>query len=296
MRIALIFDKTRADTTGMYFERACRSLGLACDHWWLRDAARIPAAYDLYLRIDHGDDYTTDLPDRLRPAIFYAIDTHLPHSWKKIRRTASRFDAVFCCHADAARQLPGAEWLPLACDPAIHGAVPSEPVWDVAFVGTEGGMPRKFYLQALRERYPNSCIGGFDYTEMASIYSRARIGFNYSIANDVNMRLFEVLAAKTLLVTNALKGDDLSQLGLHDREQLVLYRNPRDLFECIDYFLNHADERERIAQAGYAAVMERHTYVHRMQQLLTSVSRRLGVQVPPRAVAPSPEPRAPSNV
>ena len=44
MKLALIFDKTRPDTTGGYFERACRTLGVAADHWWLRDAERIPAA------------------------------------------------------------------------------------------------------------------------------------------------------------------------------------------------------------------------------------------------------------
>lgn len=281
MRIALIFENLVGATTGLYFHRACQAAGVAGDHWRLRDAARIPSGYDLYLRIDHGDGYEVRLPAHCRPAVFYAIDTHLPHSWRKIRRMAPQFDAVFCCHADAARRLPGAEWLPVACDPHVHGRVPSEPVWDVAFVGTEGGMPRKFYLQALRERYPNSCIGGFDYTEMASIYSRARIGFNYSIANDVNMRLFEVLAAKTLLVTNALEGDDLSRLGLRDREHLVLYRTPQELFDDVDYFLSHADERERIAHAGYAAVMARHTYVHRMQQLLASVSQRFGVLTSP---------------
>jgi len=287
MRIALIFENLIGATTGFYFHRACRPLGVAGDHWRLRDAAKIPAGYDLYLRVDHGEHYEVGLPAHCRPAVFYAIDTHLPHSWRKIRRMAPQFDAVFCCHAEAARRLPKAEWLPVACDSEIHGAVPSEPVWDIAFVGTEGGTPRKFYLQALRERYPSSCIGGFDYTEMASIYSRAKIGFNYAIADDVNMRLFEVLAAKTLLVTNALSGDDLDRLGLRDREQLVLYRTPQELVQCIDHFLRDADERGRIARAGYAAVMERHTYVHRLRQLLDSVSRRLGVQARSSVVAPS---------
>ncbi|MBI3331169.1 MAG: hypothetical protein HYZ96_03550, partial [Candidatus Omnitrophica bacterium] len=92
MRLALIFDKTRPDTTGVHVERAARALGIAADHWWLRDADRIPEAYDLYLRIDHGDDYAVALPQRLRPAVFYAIDTHLPHSWRKIRRVARRYD------------------------------------------------------------------------------------------------------------------------------------------------------------------------------------------------------------
>ena len=280
MRIALIFDASRSDTTGVYFERACHVLGVPCDHWWLRDAAQIPADYDLYLRIDHGDDYTTALPDSLRPLVFYAIDTHLPHSWPKIRRLARRYDLVCCAQANAGGELRNAVWLPLACDPGLHCGESGPAVWDVAFVGTEGGVPRKFYLQVLRERYPDSFIGAADHRQLGSIYGRARIGFNYSIADDVNMRIFEVLAAKTLLVTNALTRDDLDRPGLQDRRHLALYRRPSELFETIEYFLTHEDARRRIAEAGHAAVLERHTYVHRMRQLLSTASQRLGLSMP----------------
>ena len=82
MRLALIFNTTRPDTIGIYVARACRALSLAADHWELSQAGQIPPSYDLYLRIDHGDDYFTPLPAGRRPAVFYAIDTHLPHSWK----------------------------------------------------------------------------------------------------------------------------------------------------------------------------------------------------------------------
>ena len=280
MRVALIFDKHREGTTGMYFERALRALGVACDHWWLRDAERIPAGYDLYLRVDHGDDYLVPLPERLRPSAFYAIDTHLPHSWKKIRRTAGWYDLVFCCHRDGAVRLPRAEWLPVACDPDLHGPTGQLPAWDIGFVGTEGGIPRKFYLQALAERYPNSRIVQVPYTDMASIYSQSRIGFNYAISNDVNMRLFEVLAARTLLVTNALAGDDLQRLGLDEGRHLATFRTPAELFERIDHFLRHPEEARRIAQAGHEVVVRQHTYVHRMRQLLRHAAQALGLPLP----------------
>jgi len=276
-RIALIFDKTRPDTTGIYVERACRTLGLSCDHWWLRDVASIPPRYDLYLRVDHGDDYLVLLPRRLRPAIFYAIDTHLPNSWRKIRRAADRYDLVCCAQRAASNRLANAEWLPLGCDWELHGRQEHAPRWDVACVGTEGGIPRKFYLQALRERYPKSFIGTAASTELSAIYSQARVGFNYSIADDVNMRVFEVLAAGALLVTNALPQGDLTRLGLEDRRHLILYRAPDELVGVIDDFLAHPEERRAIAQAGCDLARARHTYVHRMTHLLETASRRLGL-------------------
>jgi hypothetical protein len=280
MKLALIFNKERSETTGTYFERACQGLGIAYDHWWLRDASSIPHIYDLYIRIDHGDDYLVRLPRQLHPAVFVTFDTHLRHSWRKIRQTAPWYDSIFCCHRDGAARLPHAQWLPVACDPGLYPQGDLSAAWDLAFVGTDGAVPRKFYLQALRERYPNSFIGRADYRQLGSIYARARIGFNYSIANDVNMRIFEILAANTLLLTNALRGDDLRRLGLEDRMHLILYHSPQELLEQIDYFLAHPDERQRIAQAGGALVRERHTYVHRMKQLLNSTAQRLGVPRP----------------
>jgi len=277
MRLALIFNKTRADTTGIYFERACRALNLDYGHWWLRDADQIPTGYDLYLRVDHGDDYERRLPDALHPTAFYAIDSHVPHSWRKIQRVASRYDIVFCAQHDAARRLRCAQWLPLACDLQVHGPVEGQVVWDVAFVGTDGGVPRKFYLQALRERYPQSFIGTAEHTQLGSIYSRARIGFNYSIANDVNMRMFEVMAAGALLMTNALSGEALARLGFEDRRHLVLYQTPDDVLPLIDYYLAHPQERQAIATTGASLVRGRHTYAHRLKQLLGCVSQRYAV-------------------
>ena len=281
MNIAFIFNGDRLGTTGMYLVRACQRLGIACDHWRLQDVARIPETYDLYIRVDHGDDYEIPLPRALHPSVFYAIDTHLPHSWRKIRRMAGAFDLVFCGHRDGAERLRGAEWLPLACDWQGHGHRPMPVRLDVAFVGTGGGTPRKFFLQAIRERYPNSYVGGAEYTDITSWYSQAKVGLNYAIKDDVNMRVFEVMAARSLLVTNALPSGDFHRLGFEDRRHFALYRTPAEAFDVIDHYLRHDEERLAIAQAGQDAVRQHHTYVHRMQQLLARVASRLGVTVGP---------------
>jgi hypothetical protein len=293
MRLVLIFNETRPDTTGIYFRRACDALRMPFEHWQAADLARIPAGADLYLRIDHGDDYEVRWPRTLRPAVFYAIDTHLPHSWKKIRRIAAAYDLVCCSQQDAAATLPGAEWVPLGCDLEWHSPPPpsqfpassfqlpasTSKVWDIAFVGSEGGIPRTVLLQALRERYPNSFIGAADHTRLGAIYGRARVGFNYSIANEVNMRVFEVPASGCLLVTNPLPAESLRRLGLEDRRHLVVYRSPAELFPLMDHYLSHDEEREAIARAGADVVRRDHTYAHRLKQLLEMASTRLGLSL-----------------
>lgn len=284
MRIALVFDKVRDDTIGLYFERACQELGLAYTHVWTRDAHALASDDDLYLRIDHGD-YQHDLPERARPRIFYACDTHLPNSWRRIRRFAERYDLVCCCHRAGAQALPNGAWVPAACDPALHGKQALPKMYDVAFIGTEGGIPRKFYLQALRERYPNSVIRHAPHTELGRLYSQAKVGFNYSIRDDVNMRMFEIMASGTLLVTNRLSHDELAQLGLRNGEHLVCYDRPAHLFELIDTYLRQDAAREAIAQRGMEHVLQEHTYAHRLQQILALATERLGVRWPAAEVS-----------
>lgn len=280
MRLALVFDKVREDTLGIYFERACRALGIPYAHVWTREAGSIPRGCELYLRIDHGD-YQDDLPEWAHPRIFYASDTHLPKSWKRISAVAKRYDLVCCAQREGAQRLRNGVWVPHACQVELHGRRPLPKRWDVAFVGTEGGVPRKFYLQALRERYPNSFIGHAPHTALGAIYSQAKIGFNYSIRDDVNMRMFEILCSGTLLVTNRLSGDDLTRLGLREGEHLVSYRSPQELMARIDDYLTCEEPRERIASNGMAEAQRAHTYQHRLQQILQLAQERLGIPLLP---------------
>lgn len=277
MRVAFVFDAgDREGTTGGYLLRAAQSLGLDVVRWTLDEAAH-QSPVDLHIRLDHGDQYEVPWPEALRPAVFYAVDTHLPRSWRKIRRTAGWYDLVVCCHRAGAERL-GAEWVPVGCDPQLHGASPSGPRdLDVAFVGTDGGVPRKFYLQALRERYPSSFIGLAPHTQLGPIYGRSRVGFNYAIRDDVNMRMFEVMAAGAALVTNVLSHDDLDRLELRSGEHFFAYRNARQLFELVDWLSSDEAVRERVSAAGHTAVLAGHTYRHRVIQLLTRIEARLGV-------------------
>lgn len=280
MRVALIFDRHRPDTTGVYVERALRGEGVQADHWWLRDIGQAPAGYDLYLRIDHGDDYLAPWPRALRPAVFFVSDTHLAYNWPKVRRAAASYDLVCYAQRGAAERLGGI-WLPFAWDAGSQANGAAEPAQhDVAFIGTEGGMPRKFILQALRERYARSRIGHADHRDLPAIYGAARIGFNYSIGAEVNMRIFEVLGAGALLVTNPVQGDDLARLGLRAGEHYAVYPRVRDVFGVIDRWLADDDGRRRVAAAGAAVVRARHTYAHRVRQLLALCADRLGTPQP----------------
>lgn len=278
MRLALIFNKEREDTIGGYFEMAAKELGLSYDHYWTKDADKIPQIYELYLRIDHGD-YKYDLPVRLKPSAFYVVDTHLKKPYKKIKEQVKHYDHIFCAQKDGVENLRrdvkvNATWVPIACDPGIHKRLEVEKKFDVVFVGTEGkDSIRSQLLEMLARRYPNNFIGRANFRLLSNIYSSAKIGFNYSINNDINMRMFEILSCGALLVTNCIRDNGFEELFSHGFN-VIAYKKPSELFQLIDYYLSHEEERERISKEGHLLAVGFHTYKDRLKKMLEVVGWR----------------------
>jgi len=285
MKIALVFNKDREDTTGCYIERILRqSKNFTTDHWQTKDAHIIPKDYDLYLRVDHGD-YEYDLPGYLKPKIFWALDTHLKHPERKIMRQAVNYDLVFCAFKQARDKMKkmgiNAHWVGFACDPDLHKPHQVDKKYDLGFVGTDGKKYRYWLINKLRVKYPDSFIAKADFKALDKIYSASKIGFNYAIRHrgkkvGCNMRFFEILCCKAFLLTNWITDCDIKELGFENGKHLVMYKNRWQLFKLINYYLSHESEREKIAQAGYEVVLSRHTYRHRVEQMLQLIRGNLG--------------------
>lgn len=284
-RVALIFDNTlRPETTGVYCRRALGRL-VEVEHFLPNELNRIPRGkFDLFLNVDDGLDYL--LPEDLRPAALWAVDTHI--QFERTLNKARGIDWVFAAQKDGAEALRQAgvgptRWLPLACDPDVHGRQEVDKQFDIAFVGNRVGGRRQELLELIGRKYPNTFVGRRYFEAMAEIYSASRIVFNQSVGNDVNMRVFEGLASGSLLLTN-----DLSDYGLADLfrngKHLATYCDAEELLDKIDWYLQHEQERERIAAAGRAEALARHTYFARMQSLLQTIDGERQVKtVSPKA-------------
>jgi spore maturation protein CgeB len=93
--------------------------------------------------------------------------------------------------------------------------------------------------------------------ERTALYYRTKIGFNMHLSERPmetgNMRMFEVPAHGMMLLC------DKAGLNAHERifepgKQAVFYDSIEDAIEKIEYYLNHDEEREKIARAGFARV------------------------------------------
>lgn len=116
----------------------------------------------------------------------------------------------------------------------------------------------------LRRHYHGEAWG----MEMYRIIRQAKICINrHSAAAEHsanNMRLYETTGVGTLLITDAKA--NLNELFTVD-EEVVSYSSTSELVEKVSYYLQHTEERERIAAAGQQRTLRDHTYQQRMVEL-----------------------------
>ena len=96
--------------------------------------------------------------------------------------------------------------------------------------------------------------------EMPHIFNRSKINLNITmrtIISGIPLRVTDVLAAGGFLITT-YQEEIASQFA--DGEELVIAYTPEDLVEKCAWYLAHDAERERIAAAGRAKVLERYDY------------------------------------
>jgi len=108
--------------------------------------------------------------------------------------------------------------------------------------------------------------------EACKIYNATKINLSLCHQQSVfgpNLRVFEILAPGGFLITENLA--DLHKL-FKVGEEIVCYDGVEDLKDKIKYYLAHPEERKAIAEAGHRRVIENHTYLHRMKELLNIVS------------------------
>jgi hypothetical protein len=274
-------------TTGIYFERAlaaCHevvyigppSLGRSGyrpneDISRLVQSALLPKP-DLVLFVDSpGQAFPVGLERLECPTACYLIDVH---QGLHVRMSyAPFFDYVFSAQKDyVGRFVEGGQsqshWLPLACDPVIHGSLHLSRCLDVGFVGNLGASAeRERLLSLLATRFKmNDYRRRYAKEDISTIYSQARTVVNVAVNGDLNMRVFEAMAAGALLVTDRIT-NGLEEL-FTDGKHLILFQGETDLLDKLQRYLADNVARASIAAAGRNLVLKEHTYSSRIDEML----------------------------
>jgi len=112
--------------------------------------------------------------------------------------------------------------------------------------------------------------------DMYRVLAQSRIAVNrhgdFADGYAANMRMFEATGVGALLMTEAASNlPDFFEPG----REVVAYDGVDDLVEKVRHFLEHDEERRRIAAAGQRRTLDEHTYAKRMAELTAMLEARL---------------------
>ncbi|MBI2353841.1 MAG: glycosyltransferase [Deltaproteobacteria bacterium] len=225
---------------------------------------------DLFLWIEstNGGFFPINLHALNCPRVCYLIDSHL--NLETHLQIVAFFDYVFIAqraYLDKLREVnPRTYWLPLACDPDVHGNKTDVKCHEIGFVGKviSGSRREKLlsYLNANIPIYYDRCF----LEDMARIFSESRVVFNEAVNYDLNMRFFEVLASGSLLLADMASGSGQDELFV-EGEDYALYHDS-NLIDVSRFYLDNERIREKTAARGQRLVLNAHTYLHRVEDLL----------------------------
>jgi hypothetical protein len=281
-----------------YFQNALQSLG--CRSVWVGDEPgcdiRTPSLdFDLAAVLKHVHlrpevvIITDHLGRRVFPAgldridtlkVWYGVDGPINYFWH--HHFAPLFDLVLADQKDCARKLARTtsapvHWLPVAVDTRLYAGSRESFRYDLSFVGVVNELvrpKRSRILNLIAGKYRVAVAGGrknqwMPPREAGRLYRQSRMVLNENLFDGVTTRMFEAMASGSLLLTEA------GQNGLTDlfvpNEHLAVY-DPDNLFDVIDYYIEHEEDRRRVADRGHAAVLAAHDIEHRAKRLLEYIA------------------------
>lgn len=166
-----------------------------------------------------------------------------------------------------------------ACNTHLYHPLSVPQIQDAAFVGQPHGN-RPEVIHAVRRSGVEVAAYGFGWpsgrvslSEMVAVFCQTRINLNLSNAStggeqQIKGRDFEIPGCGAFMLTARTAGVDT--YFLPDQE-IVCYDSLADLIEKVHYYLEHDEEREKVAQAGYERVIREHTYRHRFDVIFSRV-------------------------
>ena len=178
--------------------------------------------------------------------------------------------------------------LPMGCDISYHESIGPNAIFkqkngvDVCFVGILD-QHREKYLRILTDfklgiwtwDIANADISlkkfykGVVYAEtLVKVFKSAKIVINIHRDFEIrggNYRLFEIPACGAFQLV-----DEKKDIGKYFEigKEIVTYKDEDDLKKKVKYYLEHPEEREAIARAGYQRVKKNHTLTDRMKRIL----------------------------
>jgi len=178
----------------------------------------------------------------------------------------------------------------MAASPKVfHPLLDVEQDIDVSFLGsTINYGERKRYFEILEDmarRNNFTCkifeskigVGQFKYSieEINKLYNRTKIDIAFapttSYGRKINLRTFEIPMAGGFQL---MQYSPYIHLYFEEDNEIVCWKDKKDLERKIKYYLSHEEERKKIARAGYERAIKEHTWIKRFKYVIKEIEVR----------------------
>lgn len=294
MKILFVAPLENPESTSWLILKAMKNLSLNVEPFSYREISKTESVESMNFKLsEKTQDFTwTDLifvikgesihPETIlnakpRKALWwFDFDSFvLPES---LIRWASVFNAVFLtCFpwVEEMRELGiNAFFMPQATDPSVYHPTTPDPKYacDAAFIGSWKPGRREILLQLVNEfkvrAFGNGWIPGPVYLEeFNEVCNSAKVILNITPSADwpiyeqtFSQRIYMVMAAGGYLATDNIPGLPLKWLAVYDTIP--------GLKEIIEWALHNEDLRNKICKNARKEILEKHTYYHRIREIL----------------------------
>ncbi len=127
-----------------------------------------------------------------------------------------------------------------------------------------------FYFGTRNPGYPDKNI----FQDAAKRFCESKVVFNISIGNDVNMRFFEILSTGSFQLVNWIPELENieKEYDFHEGTDYVSYKTMDEAIRKAKYYIEHDDERERIALSGFRQLLKTGTYEARVREIFDKLN------------------------
>jgi spore maturation protein CgeB len=118
------------------------------------------------------------------------------------------------------------------------------------------------------------------YSNLCNYYRSTKVNLNINriqIRTSFTQRIFDCKASGAFLLTEKRKLNSkfFNTEGIN--KELVEFTSWQNCLDLIDYFCEHDEEREKIAEAGRDKVLQEHTYDRRVEQIFEVCRKEWGI-------------------
>lgn len=223
------------------------------DHW--ETISELAPKYDYFLNYD---PYVVELLHKqgYQNALYVPFSADIPENSQWSLQTNYPYNITFIGSYHPVRYAEREEILKQVKDLGLH-------IWgNKAWLDT-----------SLREHYQ----GRPSTEEMLDIYRKSKMVINVDLLSSfegtgVNLRPFEITSSGAMLLNHDDRKDIFNLFK--EGKEFVSFHGSEDIREKIAYYLNHEEERARIARAGFERTRDAHTYVSRLRDVFESIQTK----------------------